>query len=298
MDSCIIAGTAKRCYCLSMNWDDLRILIAIRDAGSYARAGAQLRIDETTIARRLARLEATLSMKLFDAVDGERRPTPECLSVLQHADEIAKHVRAIDSVAPEGAGITGHIRLATTSTIADEVLAPRAAGLLRDNPGLSLQLSASGQNVSFSRWEADIAIRLKRPPKGNFNITKLGKMRLYYFEPEHQTSDPREQIVCRYPDELDDTPESTYLERNGLKERARLITDGLATIRQMVRTGSAAGILPEYACRDLLEASQLRAVQLPKEREIWLLVQPHLKRDPATRVVVDWVRQSVKEAIG
>ena len=37
-----------------MNWDDLRIIQAVRHKGSYTGAAATLRIDETTVSRRLA----------------------------------------------------------------------------------------------------------------------------------------------------------------------------------------------------------------------------------------------------
>jgi hypothetical protein len=34
---------------------------------------------------------------------------------------------------------------------------------------------------------------------------------------------------------------------------------------------------------------------LPRRRDVWLLVQNHLKRDAATRVVIDWVRDSFSD---
>ena len=37
----------------AMNWDDLKIITAVRNKGTYAKAGAELRMDETTVARRL-----------------------------------------------------------------------------------------------------------------------------------------------------------------------------------------------------------------------------------------------------
>jgi hypothetical protein len=40
----------------------------------------------------------------------------------------------------------------------------------------------------------------------------------------------------------------------------------------------------------VLADRRLRATLLPRRRDAWLLVQNHLKRDPAARVVIDWVR--------
>jgi hypothetical protein len=49
-------------------------------------------------------------------------------------------------------------------------------------------------------------------------------------------------------------------------------------------------VLPEYGSASLLADRGLRATLLPKRRDVWLLVQNHLKRDAATRVTIDWVR--------
>ena len=65
-----------------MNWDDLRIVAAIRDEGTFAGASARLRIDETTVGRRLRRIEKTLGVRLFEAADGLRKPTAQCERVL------------------------------------------------------------------------------------------------------------------------------------------------------------------------------------------------------------------------
>ena len=54
-------------------------------------------------------------------------------------------------------------------------------------------------------------------------------------------------------------------------------------------------MLPEHSCTDLLGDRRLRATLLPKRRDVWLLVQNHLKRDAATRVTIDWVRSCFEQ---
>jgi len=66
-------------------------------------------------------------------------------------------------------------------------------------------------------------------------------------------------------------------------------------IRRLIQSHQAAGILPEYSCDGLLADRRLRATLLPRRRDVWLLVQNHLKRDPATRAVIDWVRDCFQE---
>jgi DNA-binding transcriptional LysR family regulator len=275
-----------------VDWDDLRIIAAISDSGTFAGAGARLRMDETTVARRLARLQKTLGVSLFAAVDGVRKPTVQCEAILHHVEDIARHVAEIGTLGKTASRVTGLLRIATTNTLAEEILAPGAAPFLARHPGLSIQFMISGQNVNFSRWEADLAVRLRKPDKGNFTITKLADVRLYLFEPKHPIdgggADP---VVCGYPDDLDRTQESLFLKARGFKARTRCVTESPRVIRGLIQSHAAIGVLPEHMCRDLLADRNLRATLLPQRRDVWLLVQNHLKRDPAARVVIDWMRE-------
>jgi len=271
-----------------MNWDDLRIIAAVRDAGSYAGASRHLRIDETTVGRRLLRLERALGAKLFEAVDGVRRPTAQCDMVLSHVETMAGHVAEIEKIGVSSAGIAGRFRVASTNAVAEEILAPRAAALLAAHPRLALQFLTSSENVKFSRWQADFAVRLRKPDKGDFTISKLGELRLYLFEPAVEIG--AQPVICAYPDELGSIPETLALKARGMQERARLVTNSVRVIRTLIATHQAAGILPDCVSAELLADRHLRATALPRRRDVWLLVQNHLRRDPAARVVIDWLR--------
>src|SRR5690348_1327389 len=153
-----------------MNWDDLRIIVAVKDEGTYAGASARLRIDETTVSRRLARIERTLGLRLFEAADGMRKPTPQCETVLAHVQAMARHAAEIGKVGAAMPGPVARFRIASTHALAEQLLAPRVGALLTRHPGLTLQFLASTENVNFSGWEADFAIRLRKPDRGDFTI--------------------------------------------------------------------------------------------------------------------------------
>jgi DNA-binding transcriptional LysR family regulator len=276
-----------------MNWDDLRIVLAIRDTGTFAGASARLRIDETTVARRLMRIQSALGVRLFDAVDGVRRPTPQCEIIFERIQNAAFQIAKIDEVSKQTAGIVGRIRIASTNSVMEEILAPRVAGFLLDNPGIILQLKAGNENVDFSRWQADIAIRLKKPDKGDFIVTRIADLQLYFFSPRGKQD--LEALVCAYPSELDQTPESLFLNNMGAQSRARCVTDNIRTVRALIRSYAFCGVLPEYFSGDLLDDPRLTATRLPEQRQVWLLVQRHLKVDPAARLVVAWVKQCFQE---
>jgi DNA-binding transcriptional LysR family regulator len=271
-----------------MNWDDLRVVAAIRDEGTFAGASARLRIDETTVGRRLRRIERALGVRLFEAADGLRRPTAPCERLLAHVQAMAGHVAEIARVGESLPGLTGRFRIASTNAVAEEILSPRAAALLAQQPGLALQFLTSSENVKFSRWQADFAVRLRKPDKGDFTISKLGELRLYLIEPAAEAE--AAPLVCAYPEDLGSIPETQFLKARGLHEQSRFVSDNIRVIRTLIGSHQAIGVLPEYLCGELLADRRLRATPLPGHRDVWLLVQNHLKRDAAARIVIEWLR--------
>jgi DNA-binding transcriptional LysR family regulator len=76
-----------------LDWNDLRYVLALARAGSYAAAAQRLAVDPTTIARRLRSVEAALEVRLFErGADGQMRPT-------QAGEVAAKRAEAMETEA-------------------------------------------------------------------------------------------------------------------------------------------------------------------------------------------------------
>jgi DNA-binding transcriptional LysR family regulator len=232
---------------------------------------------------------------LFEAIDGVRRPTADCDAVAAHIDAMSRHVEEIGAVRKQRTGPVGRFRLACTNAIAEEVLAPRISQFLLQNQGLTLQLVTSNENLNFSRWEADFAVRLRKPERGDFSVVKLADFALYLFEPADAARQTHEPVICCYPSTLDLTPESQYLAARGLQAAARCVTNNTRLIRRMVENG-AVGILPSYVCQGLHADRRLKKTLLPRRRETWLLIQSHLKANRGARVVIEWIRTVFQKA--
>ncbi len=272
-----------------MNWDDLRVARAVYRGGSFAAAARALGVNETTVARRLSRLEHDLGGALFEAADGARRPTARYEAVVAIAELMAGQAERIARIGDAAVGLAERRRIAATDSIAAEVLAPKAPSFLADHPGIALDFMASTENVDFSRWEADLALRLRKPDKGDFVISKIADLDFYLFEPA-SAADNGGGLVCAYPEDLDPTPESRHMMRIGLQGRARCRTKNLLVLKKLLQSRRCAGVLPSFLGADLLADPAFKASKLPESRGVWLLVQSHLKTDAATRAVIDWIR--------
>jgi DNA-binding transcriptional LysR family regulator len=49
-----------------MDWDNVRVFLAVARSGQFVAAAKRLRLDHATISRRIAALEAALGARLFD----------------------------------------------------------------------------------------------------------------------------------------------------------------------------------------------------------------------------------------
>jgi len=281
-----------------MNWDDLRIIAAVEQKGTYAKAGAALHIDETTVARRLTRIQEALGIILFDAVNGVRRPTAHCLAVLDQIDAMSRAAAKIDAIADHAVNPFGTVRITSTASIAEEILAPDLGRLLGANPGLSIELETSNDNLNFSQWEADLAIRLGKPERGAFVVRKLGDLRFSLFQPVQTPDADTEGLVCAYPAELAQTPEMQTLASLVLPGNTRLRTSNVGIIRAILGSAAGSGILPDYCSGPLRSDERLKVTPLKVRREVWLLIQPHLKTRPAARLVIEWIADRFAVSIG
>jgi len=269
----------------------LRAFLVAARHQSFSRAGVELNVTHGAISRQVRALEEFLGVTLFEPVDGVRKPTASCELVASHIQAIARHVAEIGNVGNETTGPAGRFRVASINSIAEEVLAPGLISLLTANPGLTIELLTSSEKVNFSRWEADLAVRLLKPERGDFTIQKLADTQLYFFEPADRMSDDCQSLVCCYPERLDRSPETEFLKSRGLQSAARCVTDNARVIRNLIHSRNAVGILPDYLCGDLLADPRLRATPVPRRRDTWLLIQSHLKGNSAARIVIDWIRE-------
>lgn len=266
-----------------MNWDDLRIVAAVSRTNSYSKAARSLHIDETTVSRRLARLESTFGVTLFEAADGRRNPTDVCRAILRQLDSIEQAAEDIERM------LHGHdyslrkLRLTTIAVIAEHYLAPNLPRLLEELPELSLGIDTSDHNADMSRWEADFALRLGRPRQGAFLMRRIGQMGLCMV-----TGRSPATLLAAYPASLSDTPEMRHLKQVHGLGAVRVETTNLNVIRSVLESGRAVGVIPDFLARTLDPAAPVEVTPLPEGREIWLLSQPHLRNDSLARHISDW----------
>lgn len=165
---------------MDIDWDDLRVFLAVARAESLSGAGRVLRLDPATVGRRILRLEERLGAALFAKSPQGYALTGQGQGLLAHAERAEQAVAAVrEEVRGEAEGLSGQVRIGAPDGCATYVLPQVCAGIARDNPGLEIQIVALPRVFNLSKREADMAIAVSRPATGRLIVQKITDYRLH-----------------------------------------------------------------------------------------------------------------------
>jgi len=145
---------------VELQWDDLRIFLAVSDAGSLSGAARRLKVSQPTLSRRIAEMEYGLGEPLFvrknqgiTLTKTGTRLLPAAQGMAQWATEAGRSLDAKNSP------VSGRVRITAVPSFAFDFLAPIAEKLKRKHPQITLEVLASTERLNLSLGEADIALR-------------------------------------------------------------------------------------------------------------------------------------------
>lgn len=144
-----------------IDWDDVRFFLAVARSGSVRSAAESLRVNHTTVLRRIGQLEARLGARLFEKKPAGYQLTGSGHDVLALAEEMeASSSRLEGLVWGRDEGIGGPLRVAMAQTVATHLLMPDLAQFCRRHPEIELTILSSEARVNLTNREADVALRV------------------------------------------------------------------------------------------------------------------------------------------
>src|SRR5690554_1377188 len=162
----------------AMNWDDVRIFLAVARSGQILGAARSLGLNHATVARRLTALEQALGSRLFTRKTNGSELSGEGERFLVHAERMESAMLAASESAGADSIIDGTVRVGAPDGFGVAFLAPRLGELTERHKGLRIELVPISRAFSLSRREADIAVTLERPREGRLVARKLTDYRL------------------------------------------------------------------------------------------------------------------------
>ena len=164
------------------NWDHIQIFLAVARTGRLTAAAARLHTDHATVSRKITALERSLAATLFDRSPRGYAMTEQGARFLETAEDIEKlALKAQQSVSGVNDTIAGKIRIGAPEGFGSYFLAPRLNLLLKEYPGLHVELVAGSNPISLSKREADLIVSVSPPKSGRLATRKLTDFELGLF---------------------------------------------------------------------------------------------------------------------
>jgi DNA-binding transcriptional LysR family regulator len=279
-----------------VDWSDVRVFAALARFGSLSATARALSVNHATVARRLAGLERSLGVKLF-----ERRPTGYELTghgrrALDAATAMEGAASAFDRL-DAAAALAGLVRITATPSLAEAFLIPRLKPLQEMHLALDLEVTTERTLVSLSRHQSDVALRLGRPKQGGLLGRRVARCGYGYYG----TAEWRDRLAQGAPAVLIgfDEAGAQFPEALWLRQRFRGARVGFRANHQTgqiaaARCGLGIAVLPHFLTADEPELVRLPLPQEPPARELWLLTRNDLARTPPVRAVTDFLTDVIR----
>jgi DNA-binding transcriptional LysR family regulator len=287
-----------------MNWDDVRIFLAVARAGQILGAARRLGLNHATVSRRIAALEEALGAKLFRRHTAGSALTAAGERFLGVAERMeADMIAARSELAGEGEAVSGTVRIGAPDGFGVAYLAPRLGALTAEHPALGIQLVPVPRSFSLSRREADIAITVDRPSEGRLVAAKLvdyslGLYAARAYAARHglpATADelPRHRLVG-YVGDLVASPSLDYAAEFSPEWNARFeISSALGQV-EAVRSGAGIGMLHAFIARAIPELVPVSAAP-PVRRAYWLVYHESLRPLRRVQAVASFIARQVEQ---
>ncbi|ARU95363.1 LysR family transcriptional regulator [Tatumella citrea] len=279
-----------------LNWEDLRYLLAVAEAGSLSGAARRLAVDHATVSRRLNSLETSLNSTLIRRSTRSCSVTPFGQQILGMARRMEEAAFAIErSARAEQELVAGNVTISAPPVLATHMLAGSLQLFRERYPQIQLSIVSQAARISLSRREADIALRLARPVDNNDVARKLGAMpfSLYAHRDYPQKNQPADWAFIGYGSQYATMPHARWIVAAADGRPVSCAVSDITSQLMAAKSGAGVASLPQFIGDVEPELQRLPFSGELFAPEIWLVVHADLRGSPLLRRVLDFVGEVV-----
>lgn len=281
----------------TLDWEGLKTFAMVCRGGTMSAAARELGVNQTTVARRLQRLEERLGYPLLRRDQQTLRATTRAEPLLQTArameDQLAVTlIRAQDGQSRHD--VSGVVRVTGVDGLLEHAMAPKIHSFQAYYPRLRLDLIGGNRNLSVAQREADIALRLARPASGVFHVRRLGDL-AYGIYATDAVTDPHLAPWIDLDEEFIDKPEQQWLASYSPDRRTVARANRAGIMAQLTLAAGGCCMIPR--CIGDRVPGLVRLDVTPAGRELWLLIHQDMAHLSRVRVVADWLATTLCDGV-
>ena len=283
-----------------MDWDDLKVLLALARKRSARGAAQELGVSNSTITRRLDDFERALGTRLFDRTPEGYRMTQSAENLLPTAEHVEELLLAAERrISGEDQELEGLIRLTLPSATGLYVLMPRLAEFAEEYPGIELDIITSAESLDLGRREADIAIRIFRTgdsPPENLIGRRISAMTAsaYVHRDLLRSDDPEDVSHLSWISMGPGVPDEPWKQlcRNGHLPVRHVVSDVNFQV-EAVRNRMGMLFAPCVLFRDVPEVVRVPGEECHHFLDIWVLTHKDLRLSARMRILREMLAEEL-----
>lgn len=288
---------------MNPNWDDVRYFLAVCRKSSFVAAATELKVNQSTVSRRISALENTLQTRLFERTEKGCRLTAAAEKLLPFAEKVETLLGGIgDNIAGENQQLTGTIRIGAPDGFGNYFLAPRINTFQDEHPELTVELQAVPMYFSLAKREIDLSITVEQPTSLNIIARRLTKYRLGLYATKgylagkpaiRNADDLKEHRIISYIDNLLFDNDLNFINEFFPGLQAKFKSTTVIAQKNAVFSGCGIGVIPYF----MVEKKPDLVPVLPEtyiERNYWLQVHPDSKELVRVRATMDFIIEQVE----
>ncbi|OKL42391.1 LysR family transcriptional regulator [Pseudovibrio exalbescens] len=282
-------------------WDDAKAFLEVARRGQLSAAAHHMGCGIATLSRRLDRLEGALAVKLFQRHQTGYTLTADGEELFDKAEAMEAAALAFQEGAEQQARVQGRVRLATAENFASHLILPRLADFARRYPHVTLDIVTDIRTANLHRRDADLALRMVKPTRGNVILRRLGTLGYGLYaggglvqkltDPDCSTS-CAEMAWVAWGDSYSDLPMAGWCEKFFSREPA-LMASSVASHIAAAKAGLGLAVLPHF----LASGAGLHCVNsnIELSQPIYLVLHADLAQTPRVRATADFLAFLIEE---
>ena len=284
-----------------MDWDDLKFLRAVGQAGSVSAAARTLAVDKATVSRRIAALEHALGQRMVERRSSGWRFTVAGARLAALAERIDVDLASlVADLAGQGA-LRAKVRLSAPHFFCNAVLLPHLRELRAKAPWIDLDINPSSRVLNLAEREAEVALRNLRPPRGDYVVRRAGELGSTLYGARRFVAsvgaltgpdDLAGVAVVGFPDRLSHLPEFQWLDAMQDRLGPVLRLDDAESIGHAVAGEMGVAVLPCIVGDRYPGLMRLFAPVV--QQTIWLVTPADMGHTRPVPLVVDFVARVFK----
>lgn len=285
------------------DWNDLKYFLAVARAGSTLAAAKSLRVNQSTVHRRLQELEKRLGCELV-----KRYPTGYRLTELgEHVHAYATRIEEAVANFERSVSASSKEMKGTVKITCPEALGPRLIGarlIEKFNaryPHLRVEFVMSDKILNLGT-DADIAIRARRPSENALFGRKIANSpwALYasrsYVERCGQVGSPaaiNRHSVVMFAGALSDHDAAQWLRSVAPKAHVAARADSLAALLLSVKSGAGVAPMPVIVGENETDLVRVLHIKPIISTPFHLLIHQDMRRTPRVRAFFDFITENL-----